>query len=398
MNIMEYWDRDIEEKGETLETLCCGCGSCEQVCPKQAISMRKNSYGFDYPVIDTDKCIDCGLCVKKCQCIADNNIIDTKEEPQVYMSYINDGKALKKSSSGGIAYELGKYILEQNGVVFGAVYNDNMEIVHDKIDSMENLYRIQGSKYAQSKIGTTYIEAQRCLKEGRKVLYTGTPCQIGGLYHFLGKDYDNLYTVDLICYGVASPEIFKEYVKWKETTTKGKIKDINFRNKIDRWGISITDIQYHDRKRLLKYSEADEWYQTFIAHVSTRESCHHCQYTNLQRMSDVTVGDYWGIEKFRPDLDTSVGLSKVLINTDKGVEIFNNIKADIWSEQMPVDTAIRDNLKHPPKKSDKREKFIADYEKYGFYEAYKNNVWKKVSAEIKLKRWVKIMLKRHKRK
>lgn len=392
MNLNEFWDRrGHEERG--LSQLCCACGACSQACPQNAIIIKKDNKGFYYPIIDEEKCINCGICVKKCQCLSEQNIIETTKEPEVYACINNDIASLKNSSSGGLAYVLGEYILEQNGVVFGAVYTDKMDIVHYKIESKENLWRIQGSKYAQSRIDTTYKQAEACLKKGCKVLFTGTPCQIGGLYYFLGKDYQELYTMDIICYGAASSGVFKDYVAWKEEVAKGKITHINFRSKLDRWGKSITEIVFHDRKKMLKYSDEDEWYQTFISHVATRESCHYCKYTNLQRMSDITVGDFWGIERYKPEMEVSNGISKVLLNTNKGKELFWYISDRIIKEKMPLESSIRPNLVHPPKRNPNRERFFEDYCTSGFYIAFKNNVKKKTPFWRYLSRWIKVIIK-----
>lgn len=404
MNLNQYWNEGAGENGEGLNKLCCGCSCCEDVCPKYAISMKMNENGFYYPVIDESKCVGCGLCIKKCQCISNekadikhkasiSHIIETKEVPKVYAVVSQNKKALLESSSGGISYELGACILSQGGVVFGAVYNDNMEIIHQKIDSLKELSKIQGSKYAQSRIRDIYKQVEECLKKGKKVLFTGTPCQIGGLYQFLGKDYRYLYTMDIICYGVASTGIFLDYVRWKEEKAKGKIKNINFRSKVDRWGISITEVDYMDKKKQFRYSDDDEWYQTFLSHMATRESCHFCMYTNVQRKADITAGDYWGIEKYKPDLNCRTGLSKVLLNTEKGERLFKEIQENVWTEQMEIESAIRPNLQKPPKRSEKREAFLTEYKKVGFYEAYRKYVVKKVPFKVKVKRWLKIKIK-----
>ncbi len=390
-NLNSYGTSDKEY---SIEKLCCGCGACEQICPRNAIFMSVNKYGFYQPVIDEEKCVQCGKCIQKCQLLSAANIITTKEEPNVIVAANTDEEEIRKSSSGGIAFVLTKHILEQQGVVFGAVYNESMEVVHCMIDCVQEIWRLQGSKYVQSRIGETYRQAETCLKEGRKVLFTGTPCQIGGLYHFLGKDYSNLYTVDIICYGAASPGIFKDYITWKENITKGRIKHINFRSKLDRWGASITEIEFENRKNLIKYSDEDEWYQTFISHVATNEACHSCKYTNIQRVSDITLGDFWGIEKFRPDLDRKKGLSKVLLNTEKGNVLFEEITGKIFKEDMALETAIRPNLKSPPPRSEVREKFFSDYNVWGFYPAYKKHVEKKVSVKRRIKRYIKIKTKK----
>lgn len=396
MNINQFWKDGVINGSGGLENLCCGCSACEQICPKNAISMNIDKNGFEYPVIDDSLCIDCGLCVKKCQYLAKESIIETKKEPLVYTAIAKNKEALKKSSSGGAAYELGEAILLEGGVVFGAVYNDKMEIVHKKIDKKEDLKYTQGSKYAQSKINGTYKEAKECLLKGQKVLFTGTPCQIGGLYNYLGQDYDNLYTMDIICHSVSSPGLFKEYIEYKEKKNGDKIVNINFRSKLDKWGVNITELEFEDGGKNIKYSEDDEWYKTFLSHIATRNSCHSCLYTNVQRKSDITVGDFWGIEKYKPNLDTTKGLSKVLVNTKKGEELFFECKDRFESEEMVLESAIRPNLQHPPKRNENREDFFKDCEKLGFYKAYEKYVKKKVPLKVKIKRWLKIKLKSNK--
>ena len=393
MNLNEYMDKGIGEKNEGLKDLCCGCGACEQICPTQAIHLKINEEGFAYPVIEEKLCVNCGICVKKCQCIKEISVIKCAEEPRVYAAVNNDPQNLKRSSSGGVAFLLGKYIIEQKGVVFGAAYDEEMNIVHKKVETEDELWRLQGSKYAQSIIGRTYRETEESLKQGKKVLFMGTPCQIGGLYHFLGQNYPQLYTMDVICYGVPSSGIYKDYIKWKEKKAKGKIKNINFRSKIIGWGDSVTEIEFLNKRTRRCGSDEDEWYQTFISHVATRESCHHCKYTNFQRMSDITVGDFWGIEKYKPDMDCKAGISKILVNTNKGRELFDGIVPYIWYEEMDAEAAIRPNLQHPPKRSDKRKQFFEDYKAEGFYKAFMKNVRKPIPFKIYIKRRLKIAIK-----
>ena len=211
-----------------------------------------------------------------------------------------------------------------------------MKVVHEKIEEISQLNRIQGSKYVQSKIGKAYLAAEECLKEGKVTLFTGTPCQIGGLYSYLGRDYPNLYTMDVICFGVGSPGAFESYIGWKENRIGEKIIDINFRDKSAGWGNSITEIKCKSGKIIRNVSQIDEWYHTFVTHLATRECCHSCEYTNIYRKSDITVGDFWGIEKYLPELNTSAGVSKVLINSAKGAEIFDKISDKISKEKMPL--------------------------------------------------------------
>lgn len=390
MNLNQFMN--INEDKQNLIELCCGCGACVQGCPKDAISFKLNNKGFEYPYIDDEKCVSCGICVKKCQYINESEFINTYKEPKVYAVINKDCEELKRSSSGGAAFIIAKSIIDQEGIVFGAVYTDTMEVVHKKIDNIDELKKTQGSKYVQSNIGRTYVQAKEELKKGKKVLFIGTPCQIGGLYTFLSKEYNDLYTVDIICYGVPSPVIFKDYVKWKESKLHSKIKDINFRNKILGWGDSVTEI-ITDRGTKLNHSVNDEWYQTFLAHVLTRESCYHCKYTNINRKSDITLGDFWGIENFSHKLSTEKGLSKVLVSTKKGEKLFESVKEKMIFEKMEVNSAIRPNLLAPPEKVKNSDKFYRDYKNKGFYYAFKNNVKQSISLKIKVKKWIKIKLR-----
>jgi len=370
-----------------IEKECYGCGACAQSCPCGAIEMTKGDDGFLYPKVIEEKCIECGVCKRSCQ--RRDVVENTKSEPiSVYMAVNKSEEISKRSSSAGVAYLLSEYILEAvEGIVFGAVYNEAMGVVHERIQDISQLYRVQGSKYVQSNLGDTYRMAESYLKKGRVVLFTGTPCQIGGLYSFLKKDYSNLYTMDVVCFGAGAPGIFESFIKWKENRINDTIIDINFRDKRVGWGNSITEIKCKSGKKICQVSQLNEWYHVFVKHLVTRESCHSCQYTSVSRKSDITVGDFWGIEKIIPELNTREGVSKVLINTVKGSELFSKINDKIIVKKMLIDNAIRPNLQHPPKKNPKREVFFEDYKREGFFGAYRKYM-KSCSLREKSKYWV----------
>lgn len=371
---------------------CFGCSACMSACPVNAIEMKEDRHGFLFPIIDQQKCIDCGKCKRSCQIFEHHNIVETWEEPEVYVCHNLEREDRIQSSSGGIAHVLAQYILQNQGVVFGAVYDENMNVKHVAISNIDDCNKIRKSKYVQSNMQDTYFQVEKILSLGKKVLFIGTPCQIGGLYQFLGKDYDSLYTVDLICFGVPSPLVFKEYISWFEKRESQKVTFVDWRDKKKGWSFSSTKIVCKSGKEYTMDSNQNEYYQTFSSHIAIRESCGNCIYTNVKRYADLTVGDYWGIEKFKPNYDTFEGVSKVLINTEKGKALFMKISDRLYMERMPIETAIRPNLLAPLKLHVKRNEFFNYFEKKGFYKAYRKYVLSK--KENKYIRKIKRILKK----
>ena len=353
--------------------------------------MLPDAEGFFYPTVSERECIDCGLCLKSCQYIQHDKLINTFDFPIVYAAKSKNELKLKKSSSGGIAQVLTDYIIKEHGVVFGAAYNDDMKLVHFWVDTIEDAIKLQGSKYVQSDVNNTYQEAEKFLAVGKKVLFTGTPCQIAALYSFLGEEHENLYTMDLICYGVPSPKVFAEYVQLEQVKHRSKIKDINFRDKSLGWGVSSTKIVFkNNRKNITQLSVENNYYQIFLSHNATRPACHNCLYTKVKRYADVTVGDYWGIAKFGIPIDCSSGISKVLINTAKGQQLFHEIEQSIDFLKMPLETAIRPNLKSPPLESKNRIQFFEDFNSKGFNYCCKK--YTKANIAVKMKRRLRNIL------
>ena len=333
---------------------CCGCASCAQRCPKHCISMHTDDEGFLYPEVDTEKCIDCGLCEKACPILHDN------EEHVPIESYAAKNPSEKErmsSSSGGIFVLLAKQILSQGGVIFGAILNSNLEVVHTHIDTLDDLVKLQKSKYVQSRIGSCYEEVETFLKNGRKVLFSGTPCQIAGLKHFLGKDYhDLLLTIDVVCHGVPSPGVWSRFVKELNAASKaaaGKnslfsslktmpvITDINFRDKMQGWQKFAFSLQFGEataeaeKNTLFPPVEFNNshWGKAFVQNMFLRPSCHHCQFKCLRSNSDITLGDFWGINKKLPLFNDDKGVSAVLLNTKHGQDLFGLLN----TESIPIE-------------------------------------------------------------
>lgn len=337
---------------------CTGCHACANVCPVNCIKMVEDNEGFLYPSVDISKCINCGLCEKVCP------IINPKERVNDVKGYacVNKNEKIRfESSSGGTFSLLAESIINSGGIVFGAAFDEELTLQHIYTDNIEGLAKIRGSKYLQSKIGDTYKQCKKFLKEGVKVLFTGTPCQIAGLVSFLGKDYDELICVDIICYGVPSPKIFKkhriEIEKKNGTTTKG----ISFRNKDFGWKLSLL-LSFINNGEYRKDINEDAFMTGFLQNLYLRPSCSECKFRNLNRVSDITIADLWGVENIVPELDDNKGTSLVLINSGKGENIFHELKDKMTVQQIDCNKAIGYNgaaLKSPISNPN-REKFFED--------------------------------------
>lgn len=337
--------------------LCNGCSACAMICPKNCIIMEENDEGFLYPNIDLTRCISCNACVKICPFKICKH--ETEEfELKAYGAYNIDNKVRLESSSGGIFTLLASEVLNKDGVVFGACFNENFEVVHDYIENMEDICKFRGSKYVQSKIGKSYKIVEGFLKKGRLVLFTGTPCQIGGLLLYLGKDYKNLITQDFICHGVTSPKAWKQYVNYREKCADTKVVNINFRNKNWGWNKSAVLFQFQNNIQYLKRASRDWWVRVFLYDLSLRESCYKCCYKDLHRKSDITLADFWGVEKILLDFNYNKGVSLVVINSSKGANLFDKIsnhtcyKEVTLSEAISSNTSITESVTRPKERTE----------------------------------------------
>ncbi len=306
-------------------TKCCGCHACYNICPKNAVEMITDEKGFKYPVINQKKCINCGLCVKVCP-ILKNNV--NKYQKKVYAIYNKNEEERLNSSSGGLFILLAKAILNMNGVVFGASFDKDFCVFHSYVEDENEIIRLQGSKYVQSTIGDTYKKVKEFLEKDIYVLFTGTSCQIEGLKSFLIKDYDKLYTQDLICHGVPSPKVWQKYLDYQKKIYKNNdIKNISFRNKAHSWSLFSTRIDFNG-KVYSKTHDKDLFMQAFLSNTCLRESCYNCHFKNDYRNSDITLADFWGVSKVHPNMNDEKGTSLVIINSRKGQELFDLIKTE----------------------------------------------------------------------
>ncbi len=362
---------------------CCNCSACMNICPKQAITINPDEDGFGFPEIDRDLCIECGLCNKVC---AFQNVPIKGNTPiSTYVAINKDRDVLSSSASGGIFGALASIILERNGVVYGCAYNDKMEPEHICIDNLSDMRKIQGSKYVQSDINTTYSEAKKYLKSARWVLFTGTPCQIAGLKSFLGKDYGNLITADIICHGVPSVEFFKGYIQYLEDKLKGKIVDFKFRDKSNGWGHVEKAVYEKDgiiKEKLIQPFNS-YYHSYFLKGDILRENCYDCKYACGSREGDFTMGDYWGVEKAHPEIETKRGVSVILVNSKKGTILIDELTKylDLTESTFKQARVQNGQLNSPTAKSERREAILKVWREGG-YKAVADEYYRKNKKQI----------------
>ena len=326
---------------QVKENECTGCGACFNKCPVQAIQMVENSEGFLFPHINESTCIHCGQCLAVCPVhkVEYQNL----NEPECYAACANDDIRMD-SSSGGIFTLAAQYILDQNGYVCGAAYTDNFEKVeHILISDESELSCLRGSKYVQSDMGQNYRKIQEILKDGKLVLFTGCPCQVAGLYKFLGHEYDNLFTIDLVCHGVPSPKVFRRFVQQRKKE-HGPIKYLSFRDKhAYGWTVS-TLINFDNGETYKKYRTDSSYMKSFLELMSLRKSCGNCPFAHIPRMGDLTIADFWNIDKYNKAYDDKKGTSMVLINNGRGKSLFDLIyRKMILCKKVPLDFAKKNN-------------------------------------------------------
>ena len=357
---------------------CTACGGCVQTCPRECIKMVSDQYGFNYPQVDETSCIKCNLCEKVCPI---DKTKDGDKFKQIAFAAINtDNDELLRSTSGGAFGALAKYILSLKGVVYGCAWNNRLKAEHIRVSTFDDLKRLNGSKYVQSNTLKTFKEARQDLENNRWVLYSGTPCQIDALKRFLGKSYDRLVTVDIICHGVPSQKLLDGFVKGLEDSLNVDINNIDFRAKENnKWGLAGTYAgTYRDSNALFKkkffYFES-YYYFYFLKGYIYRESCYSCRYANLNRQGDFTLGDLWGSEAFRLPFSTENGCSLVIVNSEKAKNIIDKI--NLKKVEINLEQAAKYNrqLSEPVKRYPDRLNLLDSITKNSFL--YNNKFFKR---------------------
>ena len=342
-----------------IQKSCMGCRSCEQICPQHCITIEDDEEGFGYPVVDEERCIHCGICTKSCPA---EHTEHHRNKPLCTWALKNKNeKDIMRSASGGAADLAARVILQQGGIVYGAAYDEKLSVRHIEINRNEDREKLQSSKYVQSDINDCYSKAKKhILEDNSLVLFTGTPCQIAGLYTFLGQDYPNLYTLDLICHGVPSPKLFRRYLEYQSRVLKGQVVYYNFRSKEKRgWGTQYLLKMKTKTKEKMKLLVFDRYGKHFMEGDCYRESCYICPYANIDRVGDITVGDFWGIAQSHPDFYSYKGVSSVFVNTRKGAVLFRKIEklADVKEITLAEGLVKQGNLVRPSGRPISRDSF-----------------------------------------
>ena len=327
--------KDVHQYGR-----CTDCGACRQICPVSAISQKENDEGFLYPWVDYDKCIQCGKCVDICPVV--NPVYSNLSDPKCYAGYTKDEVRMDRSSSGGVFTVFADAILRESGYVSGVVFDEKFKACHIVSNNPDDIFRMRGSKYVQSDTGKVFSEIKQLLKQGKKVLFTGVSCQVAGLKAFLGKDYENLFCIDILCHGAASPGIFRKYLN--ETIGIEQIRDIQFRNKrLEGWRNTYFYVD-SDKGEIYQALGENEFTSAFLNDVINRNCCAECQFQRLPRQGDITIGDFWGIEDCDPGLDDNKGISVLLVNSEKGQNLLEVCRKEfLVLREERADDAIKKN-------------------------------------------------------
>lgn len=370
---------------------CCGCSACISVCPKGCISMSEDKEGFLYPVVDSVQCIDCGLCEKVCPIL---HPLKNESEPLVYAAINNDESIRMQSSSGGIFTLLAESVIDNGGVVFGACFDRDWNVVHDYTETKEGLVRFRGSKYVQSNVGNSFSQVKIFLDAGREVLFSGTPCQVAGLKNYLRKPYPNLLTVDLVCHGVPSPEVWRKYLQ--ETVCKAYgikknksavnlcdyISDIKFRAKDKGWKKFSFKIEYKDGKIEINPFYENPYMNIFLSNLSLRPSCYACPAKLNNTQSDITLADFWGVNKIDPNIDDDKGCGLLFLNNKEKIGLLYNLQCMLFNQSIDNVSKYNPGILYSVNKPGNRKFFFLVFCMIGFYVSYNAVTRKSVLMSI----------------
>ena len=357
---------------------CCGCNACEMICGKKAITMIEDEYGFRFPQIDTEKCVGCGSCQKVC-CI--NNDVELCKPRTVYAASYKNKDISAKSASGGIFAALAKQVLTEGGIVFGSAYTKQFDVEVISIEKIEDLPRLQGSKYVQSSMNSSFLKIKSELQTGLTVLFCGVPCQVEALKRFLGRSYENLLVVDIVCHGVPSNRMLKDYLAFLADKKQMEIQSIQFRTKTKGQNVygeiayrqfSHTGEIAYRQEPLISYKSS--YYKLFLNCQTFRDSCYHCKFAGTKRPGDISLCDYWGIEDEHPDFVKEVekeglaGISAIMVNTNAGLAFFERLKREFLLRESTVEQVAKHNpqLQAPSVETAERKQVMDCYRQSGY--------------------------------
>jgi len=355
----------------TTEKDCCGCTACFHICPAKAIFMASDEEGFIYPNINKGKCIDCGLCKKVCAFKNQNSLNRNKNIGVYAVKHISD-YVREKSTSGGFFSLISQRIIEKDGIIYGAGFDENMVVCHQRAVDKFQYEKFMGSKYVQSEMRDTLINIEADLRTGLLVLFTGTPCQAASVSSFLGIkkiSLDNLLLCDIICHGVPNPKIFKDYLNLCQKKIGKKVVNHLFRSKENGWHSHTEKNVFEDGTEDCSSYFSQLYKSIFYSHLAMRPACHNCKYTSPDRVSDLTIADFWGIERVMPEFDDNKGVSCILINSVKGQIMFEELRDKMNYRISDIQSCQQPNLQQPTKPSPNREQFMVIYKTCGFEKA-----------------------------
>lgn len=355
---------------------CCICHACSNICPVDAIEFADMKNTFIYPKINTDKCINCEKCEEVCP------VLQVKSEigmnfPLAFAAQSKKIDIRKKSTSGGIFYELSRKIIEQNGFVCGAILTKDFHVKHILTNEIQQVELMCGSKYAQSDINKVYEGIKEVLKEKKLVLFSGCPCQIAGLRCYLGKVPENLYLLEVVCHGIPSDEMLQSYIRLHERRTKSRVLDIKFRDKTYGWHRSSVMIQFENGKIYREPITVDAYMNGFLNNVTLKPSCYKCQFREYHSGSDLMVGDFWGAEVEMPNLDDNIGTSAVLVNTSKGDNMLKKLDIILHSCDVEMIIKYNKNIMESPQPNQNRDYFFKRARAKSTEDAIESLLWEK---------------------
>ena len=375
--------------------LCVGCSACASICPKQCIKMEKDPDGFKYPVLmHPANCVECGMCESVCP-VLNENIKANSDIPSAYAAFTKDERIRQDSSSGGIFTEIAKRIIAENGVVYGAAYDEKFAVYHRCVDKIDDLQKLRGAKYAESNLENTFAEILDRLKHGQFVLFSGTPCQVAGLKSFVRKDYNNLICIDFVCHGVPSPMAWDSFIKYRsERDADGKLpRSINLRSKETGWSkYQYSNVfEYEEGKKYSTVSSQSLFMKLFVGDYISRPSCSNCKFKGYSRVSDITLGDFWGIWDIEPEMDDNKGTSVILVHTPSGKKLWRDIEPIIKSKEVTLEQASQQNQSMlKPSKANTNSKLALHKIKDGkidtceeFFKIQKPTIFARIKGRVK---------------
>ena len=380
---------EIENKKD-----CCGCAACTQVCPKHCITMVEDAEGFLYPNVELEKCVGCDMCQRVCPIL-----IKAEEDTQdikAYAAYNLDEKERLQSSSGGVFSLLAKQILREGGVVYGAAMSEDCtSVCHIKIESPDELAALRGSKYIQSSTEGVYKQIKNELDDGRKVLFSGTPCQIAGLKSFLITDHENLFCIGVICHGVPSSKLWRKYLRYRENRAGASARRTFFRHKYYGWKMYAVLFEFSNSTAYKQILYKDLFMQMFLQNICLRPACYVCPFKGLHQLADISLADFWGANTICPEMDDDKGLSLVLVHTPKGNELFQEIKETMNSKEVDFQQAASLNpaIIEPCAKPINRDFFMNDMGTLTIKQLGAKYL-KKKSIVVRIRIWMSVNIKK----